>query len=107
MLCNSTDVLQIYLQLSESVKLHQAFESTMARILPFLESLYRDYFFGGGWNNDDRGVYCILLDATKALDGVHYIRLFRGLMKRKICQLSVCLLLNLFTLSHIIRVSQK
>jgi hypothetical protein len=50
------------------------------------------------------GVYCIMLDATKAFDRVEYFKLFKLLMERKISPIAIRILLNMYT-NHSVRVS--
>ncbi len=50
------------------------------------------YYVHGGSN-----VYGLMLDASKAFDRVNYCKLFRVLIKRKLCPLYCRLLLNMYT----------
>ena len=44
-------------------------------------------------------IYCylLLLDASKAFDRVEYVKLFNTLSDRKICQLLLRLIMNMYT----------
>ena len=49
------------------------------------------------YTNNDSNAYCMLLDASKAFDHVHYIKLFKLLIERGICPVIARFLLNLYT----------
>ena len=49
------------------------------------------------YSNNKSNVYCLLLDATQAFDGVHYIKLFNTLTRRGMCSLTVRFLIKLYT----------
>lgn len=55
------------------------------------------------FNRDNTNVYCMMLDASKAFDRVHYIKLFRLLLKKGLCPLVSRFLASLYT-NQIIRV---
>ena len=42
-------------------------------------------------------VYCILLDASKAFDNVHYIKLFKLLQKKGLCPVIIRFLIKMYT----------
>jgi hypothetical protein len=54
--------------------------------------------------NNGSGVYCVMLDATKAFDRVEYCKLFKLLMERKIPPIAIRIMLNMYT-NHSVRVS--
>ena len=47
--------------------------------------------------NQGGNVYCLLLDASKAFDNVHYVKLFQLLIKKGLCPLTARFLINLYT----------
>ena len=49
------------------------------------------------YTNNDSNAYGMLLDASKAYDRVHYIKLFKLLLERGICPVIARFLLNLYT----------
>ena len=49
------------------------------------------------YNSKEGNVHALLLDASKAFDRVNYIKLFRKLINRGMCPLTVRLLLNMYT----------
>ena len=49
------------------------------------------------YNNRGSNLYCLLLDASQAFDRVHYIKLFKLLLKRGLCFVSARFLLSLYT----------
>ena len=49
------------------------------------------------YNNRGSNLYCLLLDASQAFDRVHYIKLFKLLLKRGLCFASARFLLSLYT----------
>ena len=49
------------------------------------------------YTNNNSNAYCMLLDASKAFDHVHYIKLFKLLTERGICPVIARSLLNLYT----------
>ena len=51
-----------------------------------------DYF-----NRQETSVYCVMLDASKAFDKVHYIKLFRLLLRKGLCPLVARFLAILYT----------
>ena len=48
------------------------------------------------YTNNDSNAYCMLLDASKAFDHVHYIKLFNLLIESGICPVLTRFLLNLY-----------
>ena len=48
------------------------------------------------FNRNGSNVYCVLLDASKAFDRLHYCILFRKLLSRNICPLWVRILLHMY-----------
>jgi hypothetical protein len=48
-------------------------------------------------NNHDTPVFCVMLDAIKAFDSVHFIKLFEILLRNGLCPLLARFLANLYT----------
>ena len=59
-------------------------------VLFFLKEIVQYY------TNNDSNAYCMLLDASKAFDHVHYIKLFNLLIESGICPVLTRFLLNLY-----------
>ena len=55
--------------------------------------------------NNGSGVYCVMLDATKAFDRVEYCKLFKLLMERKIPPIAIRIMFNIMYTNHSVRVS--
>ena len=53
--------------------------------------------------NNDSQVYVLFLDASKAFDRINYIKLFNKLIDKKMCPITIRLLLNMY-LNHKIQV---
>ena len=49
------------------------------------------------YTSRDTSVYCVMLDASKAFDRVHYVKLFRLLLRRGLCPLVARFLAVLYT----------
>ena len=62
----------------------------------FVVSECVNYYIKHGSN-----VHLVFLDATKAFDRVHYVKLFRLLIKRGLCPIVSRLLLNLYTRQNV------
>ncbi len=69
-------------------------ESFSTSLCSFLVTKTIQYYQTRGSN-----VYMLLLDATKAFDGVQYSKFFSLLIERDICPLIVCLLLSMYLIS--------
>ena len=66
--------------------------SNMAPYTTFVVNEIIQYYL-----NNDSNVYVTLLDASRAFDRVNYVKLFRVLVKRKLCPLVTRFLLMLYT----------